>query len=58
MESPRTDEEESRRTDEEECQDVLDEIRDVEFGCAKILFVVGLNVLATIIIVTIAWKID
>ena len=46
---------ESPTGDEEDLQYVLDETRDVDFGCARILFVVGLNFAAAFVIVTIAW---
>ena len=49
---------ESPTTDEEECQYVLDETREVDFGCAKILLVVGLNVIVAGVIVLVAWVSD
>lgn len=45
-------------SDEEECQYVLDEIREVDYGCAKILLVVGLSVIVAVLIVAIAWISD
>ena len=45
-------------SDEEECQYVLDEIRDVDYGCAKILLAVAINVLVAVVIVLIAWVSD
>ena len=45
-------------SDEEECQYVLDEIREVDYGCAKILVVVSLNLVVAVVIVAIAWMSD
>lgn len=49
---------ESPATDQEECQHVLDEIREVDFGCAKILLAVALSVSVAVVIVAGAWMSD